>query len=274
MKTCAVVTGGAKGIGLAIAKKCLRLGMQVFLVDIDQKELQQAKKRLSQNGEVETIALDLSDESQVKQFAERLLSEVGPPHYLFNNVGVGGDMAPVWQQDTEKFKYVMDVNFYSAFYLTKAFLPAMLETKIKGVIVNIASMASFYSAPLINSYVISKHSMMAFSECLYHDLQAINANIQVAVVCPGGVKTTILDENLQSADQYELENLTEANRSFMIKFAKLIKKGMHPDVAVDMIFHALEQKQFYIFTHPEMISIIEQRLQAVIEQSNPQILIL
>jgi short-subunit dehydrogenase len=111
---------------------------------------------------------------------------------------------------------------------------------------------------------------MAFSECLYHDLKNINANIQVAVVCPGGVKTNILD----SKQDETLSTLNNDQQHFLIKFAKLIKKGMSPDTVAEIIFAGLEHKQFYIFTHPEMISIVEQRLQAVVNQNAPQPLVL
>ncbi len=274
MNRSAVITGAARGIGFAIAKKCLLQNIDVIAVDININALKQAEQELQQFGKITTFSVDLSIEKKVQEFANTVLHTSSVPHYLFNNAGIGGDMLPVWQQDTEKFKQVMDVNFYSAFYLIKAFLPAMLENKITGKIINIASMASFYTAPLINSYVISKHSIMALSECLYHDLQAIDANIQVAVVCPGGVRTSILDENLQSAGQYEtvLKNLNDNSRNFVIKFAKLIKKGMSADTVAEIIFAGIDQKQFYIFTHPDMIEIVTQRFAAIIEGQKPQTL--
>lgn len=272
----AVITGAAKGIGLALAKHCLHKNIDVIAVDVDAIELEQVKKNLESFGNINTANVDLSNEADIAKFAKNILAEQGVPTYLFNNVGIGGDMLPVWQQDAEKFKQVMNVNFYSAFYLTKYFLPAMLQEKTQGFIINTASMASFYTAPLISSYVISKHSLMAFSECLYHDLRAINANIQVGVVCPGGVKTSILDDNLASAGQYEtaLEQLDHHSKNFIIKFAKLIKKGMTTETVAEIIFAGIEEKQFYIFTHPEMIPIVKQRLEAVIGRRNPQPLVL
>lgn len=272
MNKYAIITGGAKGIGFAIAKKCLQKGLDVVLIDIDSTALEKAKQELKEFDGVHAEGLDICDSQKIKAFAKEVLNQLGPPSYLFNNAGIGGDMQPLWEQSLESVKQTMDVNFFSAFNLTKAFVPAMIEANTQGTIVNIASMASFYTAPLISSYVISKHSMMAFSECLYHDLNAINSKLQVAVVCPGGVKTTIVDENLNQKASYEtnLSKLNAQSQHFMIKFAKLIKKGINPATAAEIIFTGLEHQQFYIFTHPEMIPIVEQRFKAVLNQKQPQ----
>lgn len=270
----AIITGAAKGIGFALSKQCLQKNIDVLAVDIDASALAQMKNVLQFSAKLETIELDISQETHITHFADEVLKTHGVPTYLFNNAGIGGNMLPIWEQDIQKLKQVMEVNFFSAFYLTKYFLPAMLREKIQGFIVNTASMASFYTAPLISSYVISKHSMMAFSECLYHDLQAIHADIQVSVVCPGGVKTSILDDNQQAMNQYEamMNQLNPQSKNFIIKFAKLIKKGMTADTAAEIIFTGIEEKQFYIFTHPEMINIVRQRLDAILQLEKPQAL--
>lgn len=233
----AIITGAAKGLGFALAKKCLSEKIDVIAVDIDDENLQQAKEQLQELGKINVYCVDVANQREIKNFANEIVTNIGIPHYIFNNAGLSGDMLPIWEQSSEKFQKIMDVNFYSAFYLIKALLPVMIDAKSKGIIVNTASMASFYSAPLISSYVISKHSMMAFSECLYHDLKAINSEIQVAVVCPGGVRTTILDEELelnklpQAPFNTILQTINKDCMLFMIKFAKLIKKGMDPDIA-------------------------------------------
>lgn len=270
----AIITGAAKGIGFALAKQCLQKNIDVIAVDIDESALAEMQQALQFSAKLETMTVDVSQAAQIVDFAKEVLKNHGIPSYLFNNVGIGGDMLPLWEQDIEKFKQVMEINFFSAFYLTKSFLPVMLQAKIRGAIVNTASMASFYTAPLISSYVISKHSMMAFSECLYHDLQAINSDIQVSVVCPGGVRTSILDDNLQAAGQYEkkLEQLNSHSKNFIIKFAKLIKKGMTADTAAEIIFAGIEEKQFYIFTHPEMLEVVKRRFEAVLQLEKPQAL--
>ncbi len=266
----ALITGGAGGIGSALLKQCLSKKLAVVILDFDSKALETIKRQFGE--EVSTFCLDLTDFAKVEACVHSLLQNKGTPKYLFNNAGIGGELKPLWQQSLEQFQKTLNVNFYSAFYLNQLIIPSMLAENKKHHIINIASLASFYSAPVIGAYVISKHCLLAYSECLYHDLKPYGDKIKLSVVCPAGVKTNILDkeQNFNFSDN----ELCQAHQHFLVKFAKVIKKGCSADVVAKKIFQAIAENKFYIFTQPECYDVTAQRFENILNDGYPQAFLL
>jgi NAD(P)-dependent dehydrogenase (short-subunit alcohol dehydrogenase family) len=269
----AVITGAASGIGRALAEKCAAYGMHLVLADMNEKDLNPfAAKLMAQGIPVLAERVNVSKEEEILAFAHKTLTTVGPPDLLFNNAGIGGYAGPLWELSAEKLRFVLEVNLMSVFYGVRAFLPMMMAAKNdEAHIINTASMAGFYTFPSFSSYEISKHGVIVLSECLYHDLSQAQSKIRVSVLCPGGVNTAIMEGSRRYLDEGELNHATvSTHEEFLIlKFLKLVKKGIDPSEVADYVFQAIAENKFYIFTHPYLKAVITERTQAILNENTP-----
>lgn len=283
----AVITGAGKGIGFALARHAASLGMHVVIVDFDQTALDAAEQALrSQGAKVSCLLTDVSQETAVFQMADQVIQEWGVPALVFNNAGVGGYLGPIWALSTKKLQWVMEVNYWSIVHSIRAFIPAMLAQQQPCHLINTASMAGLYTFPYFASYVISKHSVIALSECLYHDLQRANGShvshgsqenhVGVSVLCPGGVKTDILKNSKHYPDATKdidyLQAYDDRDANFIRNFSREVRKGMSPDKVAQLTFQAISEKKFYIFTHPDLKVMVTQREHAIQNEREPDLL--
>lgn len=272
----AVITGGAGGLGKEFALTAARLGMKVVIADINQQMMRETKAELEDSGaHVHAFQCDVRDETEVRQLADSVVKEFGTVNLLFNNAGVGcGGF--VWENTLADWEWVMGVNLYGVVNCIRAFTPYMLDLQKKdkafqGHIVNTASMAGLVNAPLLGIYNVSKHAVVALSESLYHDLKMVGAPVHVSVLCPYFVPTGISqsEKNRPSSLQNK-EALTVSQNASHVLIEKAVKSGSVSAAQVAKItFDAIRDEQFYIFTHPESVSSIEQRTELMRSYSSP-----
>lgn len=182
-----IITGASKGIGLAISKVFANEGKKILLCARNEKDLEAAQSVLIKSNPLiacEYFIADLGNKNEVFNFSEWCLQQ-GTPSILVNNAGtyVPGNVATEADGAMEK---MMDTNFYSAYYLTRALLPAMIE-KESGHIFNICSIAALQAYEGGGGYSISKFAMDGFSKNLRHELK--DKNIKVTTIYPGAVLT-------------------------------------------------------------------------------------
>ncbi len=180
----AVITGGSRGIGLAIAEKFFSEGYDVLICSRNEGQLRKAAGTFSGKGTIDFMAADLSIKSESHAFADRVLKK-GIPDVLVNNAGtyLPGDCLTEADGSLET---LMGVNLYSAYHLTKRLLPPMIDRK-SGHIFNICSIASLKAYPGGGSYSISKFALHGFTMNLRREL--LPHNIKVTGVYPGAVLT-------------------------------------------------------------------------------------
>ena len=185
----AIVTGGSRGIGLAIAGKLVEMGCEVVITARKRDELEKAAQSLRKNGgKCEDIPCDVSSLFDVQQLADKLSGRRKKLRILVNNAGIGGFAAPLHETDPETWDKIINTNLRGVYYMIRAFAP-MLIANGGGDIVNISSLAGKNALPNGATYSASKWGLNGLSYSAAEELRA--HNIRVTVVCPGSVNTDL-----------------------------------------------------------------------------------
>ena len=268
----AVVTGAANGIGRAIAERCVAEGMKVVLADIQEADLAAAEASLRmQGGDVLAVRTDVSKRAEVEALARRTLEAFGGVHLLFNNAGVAAGGVP-WEATWNDWEWVIGVNLWGVIHGVKVFTPLMLEQKTECHIVNTASTAGLVVGSGSAPYAVTKHAVVALSECLYLALEERQSRVKVSVLCPGLVRTNII--NTERNRPAELRNepvaLSPKMEAGRAAFQAALEASMAPGQVAEMVFEAIGKEQFYILTDPKWMDVIRMRTEGLVRMENPQ----
>jgi 3-oxoacyl-[acyl-carrier protein] reductase len=200
----AIVTGGARGIGRAIADRLLASGACVSLWDVDSAALAQAWAELGAHGTVHVATVDLADLASVQRATRETLAQFGKLDILVNNAGITGGNAKTWEIDPADWRRVMDINLNGPFYCCHSVVPHLLANGY-GRIVNIASIAGKEGNPNAAHYSASKAAVIALTKSLGKELAT--ANITVNAVAPAVIATDILAQMQTSHIEYMLSKI-------------------------------------------------------------------
>jgi len=269
----AVITGAGSGIGRAIADRCVQEGMKVVLADIEQQALDRAEQELKSMGAgVMAVLTDVSSADSVEALAQKALHAFGEVHLLCNNAGVGAG-STVWDSTLADWQWVMGVNLWGVVHGIRAFMPLMLAQDTECHIVNTASVAGLLPYHSSAPYQVTKHAVVALSENLYFSLAQRNAKIKVSVLCPGWVKTRILESERNRPEEYlnpsQQQIFRPENEAIMQEMRQAVEAGMSPDHLAGFVFDAIREEKFYILSHPEFTPAIQTRMEDILEQRNP-----
>ncbi len=257
----AVVTGGASGIGLATAERLLERGMRLVLADIDEATLRTVEARLSEGGgEVVGIVTDTSSEDSVTRLAEATIERFGAAHVVFNNAGIAG-VGDAWNGPFELWERVVGINLYGVVHGIRAFLPIM-EEQGQGHFVNTASMAGLVALPGAGPYNATKHAVVAISEGLFVELEATGSDVSVSVLCPGFVKTNLMQSEPDRVDSPIGALVGEV-------LAGGVETGIPADDVAREVVAAIDERRFWILTHEDMREIPVERMRRAASQTNP-----
>ena len=271
----AVITGGAEGIGRAIAERAAKAGMKLVLADIDEPRLEAALADFESRG-VEAIGLktDVSKEAQIEALAALAFERFGNVHLLVNNAGVGHNR-PVWETTQADWDWVMGVNLYGVINGLRAFIPTMLAKGEAGHIVNTASMAGLLSQPGLAIYNASKHAVVTVSEGLHHDLTLRKAKLGVSVLCPAWVKTRIhqSERNRPAGDDTApIDTLDPVASKVGQAVMNAVENGLPVAEVADCVFDAIAARRFYILTHPAYKGAVKVRMEDILADRAPTLL--
>jgi NAD(P)-dependent dehydrogenase (short-subunit alcohol dehydrogenase family) len=267
----AVVTGGASGIGRALAERFGAEGMKVVLADVEEEALRQAEAEFREK-DVDLLAVrtDVSKAEDIEKLAQQTLDAFGAVHIVCNNAGVAGAWGPAWANTLDDWNWIMGVNLWGVIHGVRTFLPIMLERGEEGHIVNTASLAGLM--PGRGIYGVTKQAVVALSESMYNDLKVADAKIGVSVLCPGWVNTKIIDaernrpaelgKTITAVPDAQREQMEEVVRNFL-------KNGLQPSAVADQVFDAIQNDKLYIITHPDMDFIIKERFDNILSRTNP-----
>ena len=185
----AVITGGAQGFGLDIAKKFLESGCKVFIWDIDEKLLKTVAKEID-NSNLNYHVIDVSDYAKIKKIVDEITNKY-KIDILINNAGITGPTGPLWEYNVEKWNKIVQINLMGTFNCCRAIVPNMISNNY-GRIVNVASVAGKDGNANASAYSAAKAGTIGLTKSLGKELA--DKNIAVNVVTPAGAKTRILDQ--------------------------------------------------------------------------------
>ena len=209
----ALITGGAQGFGFDIAKKFLNSGANVIIWDIDEKELQNAIKKIN-NSKLSYNVVDVSNFEKINQTVLEINKKTNID-ILINNAGITGPTAELWNYSINDWNKVIEINLNGTFNCCKAVVPNMIENNY-GRIVNIASVAGKDGNANASAYSSSKAAVLALTKTLGKELA--EKNIAVNAVTPAGAKTRILD---QMTDKHVKLMLSKVPRGRFLELQEL-----------------------------------------------------
>ena len=261
----AFITGGASGMGLAMARSFSAAGMKVVIADIEQSALDRvAAEFAASHAEVLTLRVDVTDRAGMDAAARQTVEHFGKVHVLCNNAGVAvGGTTDV--MDYRDWDWVMGVNLGGVINGVQAFLPHMLAHGEAGHIVNTASMAGHLAIRGLAVYNTTKFAVVGLSEAMRVDLT--DKSIGVSVLCPGVVNTNIFESGRNRPPELQgesdntgdllLADAAPAERE--ARMARIMEGALDPAVVGDMVLDAIRNDDLYIFTHPEMQMFVDER---------------
>jgi 3-oxoacyl-[acyl-carrier protein] reductase len=197
----AIVTGGSKGIGFAIAEKLLKKKAKVFICGRDKFQLKRSLEILSGFGEVDGEICDIRSDEQIEGMFLECLRIFGGVDVLINNAGVAVMGKTVEETTLSEFKFVLETNLFGVFYACKRAIPLIRE-RGEGHIINISSLAGQNAHPRMSSYNASKFALNGFTEAMMQEVR--KDNIKVSLVCPGSVNTTFANEEVTDEKAWQL----------------------------------------------------------------------
>jgi NAD(P)-dependent dehydrogenase (short-subunit alcohol dehydrogenase family) len=261
----AVITGGAGGIGMALARAFAARGARIVLADLDEEGLARAEKELGSEGAtVQGIQVDVTRRESLGLLADAAARRFGGVHIVCNNAGVaiGGTLLDATPEDWE---FTMDVNFWGVVHGVSTFVPILLEQGAGGHVVNTASMAGLVGMQWLGIYCASKFAVVGLTESLHRELRG--TDIGVSVLCPMIVQTRINENSVRMRPQ----RLRTGREVVSTEGVPMQGGVIPPDQVAQRVVRAIERKQLYVLTHPEQREFLRRRaarLDAVFEDDS------
>ena len=248
-----VVTGGASGIGKAIAAAMVAEGMQVVISDVEADRLQAVADELG----AFAVVADVSNAEDVDTLARAALAQFGAVHVLCNNAGVG-PMAPLANLTLRDWRWLIDVNLRGVIHGITSFLPILRDNADGGHIVNTASMAGLLAVPGLTPYSATKFAVVGLSEAMAAELALEGSPIGVSILCPGPVRTD-LGRSTRNRPAALAGALADVLLEDSIQFEGLPIDWLSPEDTAGLVIHAIKANELYVITHPAMQPEVEAR---------------
>jgi len=270
----AVVTGGASGIGRAMAERFAAEEMKVVLADIEEGALAKAEREMKESGAtVLAVRTDVSKGAEVEELADKAFEAFGGVHVLCNNAGVAPVTGASWELTEADWQWVLGVNIWGVLHGIRAFVSRMIEQDSEGHIVNTASVAGLLSLPWGSPYCVAKHGVVTLSESMHGELAHLGSKLKVSVLCPAWVKTELMDSDRnRPADLQNKVEATAARPQALVTEATvraLVSGGTEASGIADLVVGAIREERFYVLPHQEWKEQVRTRMEGILNESNP-----
>ena len=224
----ALVTGGGRGIGEAIAEAFSRAGARLVLAARTRQEVETVAARLRQaSGPAIALACDVADPQQVERLMADTVTAFGPADVLVNSAGVYGPIGPFAETDLDGWTEAIRINLLGTVYCTRAVLPHMIRRR-SGKIINLSGGGAVGPFPRFSAYATSKAAVVRFTETVAEEVRA--HNVQVNAIAPGAVNTRLLDQVLEAGERAGADFLEKSR-------AQQASGGTSPAVGAELALH-------------------------------------
>jgi len=261
----AVITGGASGIGLGIARALASRGMKLAIADLNQQTIDAALDDFSAAGvEAMGVLCDVSKLEQVQNLADKTMEKFGAVHVLCNNAGVG---IPTSAREIklEDWKWIIDVDLWGPIYGVKIFAP-LIEAQGEGHISATSSMAGLISANKMGAYSVAKHGVVALMTALERELRSKKSPVTASVLCPGPINTNISRNSVSYRPPMLKPNPSKkSSGKGGASIQAILEDGMAPDEVGELVATAIRDNKFWILTHPWWAKGVQRQLDALRE---------
>ena len=269
----AVVTGGASGIGRAMALRFGAAGMRLALADVEAEALEAVADDLAAQG-VETLRVvtDVGDASEMEALAKRVATDLGEPHLVCLNAGVSGGGGPIETLTTADWEWGIGVNLWGVIHGLRVFL-GDLKARNAGHVVLTSSIAGLTNSPQASPYHATKHAVASIAEVLYRELHDAGSRVTAHCLCPGLVSTNFPtgDRNRPTAlENPGAENVDPAAVEAMQSAVReIFSRGVTPTHVAECVYEAIETNRFWVYTDEVHREAIRARHRAIETGENP-----
>lgn len=245
-----LVTGAASGIGHETALAFAREGANVLGIDLDAQRLAETTRLIEAMGRrCLPFGCDVSDAIAVDALAAKIAAEVGSPHVVVNNAGIGF-LGPFLETPLSAWNQVMGVNLMGVVHMSRAFLPGMIAAGDARHLVNVSSAAGIHPVPNLSAYSASKHAVLGLSDTLAMELR--DTKVGVTVVCPGIINTPIVSNRRAIAPSVPASTLDKLERNYKTK-------GAHPSLVGTRIVRAVQRGEHLVLVGPSSTLVFNMR---------------
>ena len=276
----AVVTGGASGIGRALAERLAAESMRVVVADIEEPPLSETVRSIrAAGGEAIAVACDVASWPSVEALRDKVVQAYGPADVLCNNAGVAAT-GNVAELSLKSWEWCLGVNLWGVIHGCRAFLGAMIG-RGSGHIVNTASILGHLSSAGLGPYNVSKHGVVAISETLHAEMLAEGTGVGVTCLCPGLVSTNILDSERNRPERLLDEDgagswdsgavAAGAGDDARAAIRELYSQAMDPSQVADMVLEAIAADRLWLFTDVDFDAAIAARHRDIEARRTPGI---
>jgi NAD(P)-dependent dehydrogenase (short-subunit alcohol dehydrogenase family) len=245
----AVITGAGSGIGEGLAHHLAgALDMLVVLTDVNEAGVRRvAEDVVRADGRAEWHVVDVRDADAMAELADRVHAEHGAVRLLVNNAGVE-QFGYLWDVSPENWRRIVDINISGVFHGIRAFLPRMIADEQRSHVLTMASIGAVTTVPMQAPYIMSKHALLALTECLYQELLTVGANVAVGAVMPAMVASGIFDaaRGVDGGDVAAVERHRATMRDAM-------SHAITPAEAAETIMEQAAAEEFFIVTQPDIV---------------------
>ncbi len=270
-----VVTGGSSGIGKQIAIEGALRGMKIVINGITPEHVEVAEAELKALGaEVYSQCADISQYENVQALFDLTMEKFGRVDILCNNAGASVS-GPIWEIPKKDIDWILELNLRSHLYGMNIFIPQMIKQGGEAAVVNTASTAGLMTSGSAIMYHSTKHGDLAAAEACYLALKQRGLErIQVHALLPAFVQTLIHESDARRPERFAMDDHpyygSPEHTSGYIRSKRQVLAGIPIDYVGKCVFTAIEDKKFYIFTHPESQMIAGMRVQNMVNGNNPQ----
>jgi NAD(P)-dependent dehydrogenase (short-subunit alcohol dehydrogenase family) len=264
----AVITGGASGIGLGMARAFAGAGAKLVIGDLDQGALARVTEELTQAGaEVVGRSCDVSELEQVEALADLAVDSFGGVNVLCNNAGIGIPTA-THKMKLADWKWIIDVDLWGPIYGVNVFLP-LIEEQGEGHINSTSSMAGLIAGEMMGAYNVAKHGVVALMATLERDLRGRKSPVTASVLCPGPINTDISRHSVEfRPGQAKPKADGQTSGKAANKIQSILENGMDPDEVGRMVLEAITSGEFWILTHPRWTKAMQKQIDEMNDTRN------